>query len=560
MENTLPTKPVSFSALHRAAYWQRLREEEFDVLVIGGGITGAGIALDAATRGLRVALVEKRDFASGTSSRSTKLIHGGLRYLKQLEIRLVREVGLERAIVHRNARHLVLAERMLLPIVEGGSLGKMMSSLGLWVYDYLAKVDKKERRRMMPADETLSVEPLLRKDIVKGGGLYYEYRTDDARLTIETIKTAVANGGLCLNYAAVEGFDFADEAQPVAIVRDALQPDAAPVRLRAKYIINAAGPWVDTLRAVDTEGVRGKRLHLTKGVHIVVPRERLPLQQSAYFDVLADKRMCFAIPRQGVTYIGTTDTNYKESTDNPQADSADVDYILAAANEMFPTAKLSRKDVISTWAGLRPLIHQEGKSPSELSRKDEIFVSSSGLISIAGGKLTGYRKMAERVVDLVCKKMGKSIACRTANLRVNGADFDNRRAFDEFVQKRSTSMRDLGVHPSELIALAQRYGSNLDLIIERAYELAPQLAGDGAQALEYAELLYGVDYEMVTTMEDFLIRRTGWLYFERPRLEKSAERIFKWLQNALSQSPETAQAQHAAYLQEYASVMQWSEK
>lgn len=554
--NTLPS-PVSFSALQRAAYWQRLASEEFDVLVIGGGITGAGIALDAASRGLRVALVEKQDFAAGTSSRSTKLIHGGLRYLKQFEIRLVREVGLERAIVHRNARHLVLAERMLLPIVEGGSLGKMMSSIGLWVYDYLAKVDKDERRRMLAKADTLAHEPLLRRDIVKGGGLYYEYRTDDARLTIETMKTATRYGACCLNYASVEGFDFSNSEQPVALVRDTLQPDGEQIRLRAKYIINAAGPWVDTLRAVDTEGVKGKRLHLTKGVHIVVPRERLNLQQSAYFDVLADKRMCFAIPRQGITYIGTTDTNYTGSTDAPQAEKADVDYILAAANAMFPAAKLTQADVISTWAGLRPLIHQDGKSPSELSRKDEIFVSSSGLISIAGGKLTGYRKMAERVVDLVCKKMNRTAVCRTANLPVNGADFESSEAFEEFVQKRATSMRDLGIAPSEIVALAQRYGSHLDLIVEKAYELAPQHEGNGAQALEQAELLYGIEHEMVNTAADFLIRRTGWLYFERPRLEQSAERVRGWLKAALGQDEATAAAQFGDYLREYASVMAW---
>lgn len=550
----------TFSALHREEYFDRLSQEEFDILVIGGGITGAGIALDAVSRGLRVALVEKNDFAWGTSSRSTKLIHGGLRYLKQLEIRLVREVGLERAIVHHNARHVVLPERMLLPIVDGGSLGKMMSSLGLWVYDYLANVEKEERRKMLSKVETEAAEPLLRTDILKAGGLYYEYRTDDARLTIETLKTAVAHGAVALNYCQATAFNFAEDADNGGISRTTVRDTVSQKDyiIKSKYVVNAAGPWVDTLRAIDTEGVQGKRLHLTKGVHIVVPRERLNLAQSAYFDVLPDKRMCFAIPRLGVTYIGTTDTNYTGDVNTPQAEYADVAYILEATNAMFPDVKLTANDVISTWAGLRPLVHQDGKSPSELSRKDEIFVSTSGLISIAGGKLTGYRKMAERVVDLVCKKMKRSRICLTANLRVAGADFDSSEEFEQFLNLRAQSLKDLGIAPAAVIALGQRYGSNLDWIIEKAYALSAETESR-ADAFLLAEIEYAVAFEMVQTLSDFLIRRTGRLYFERPAISQNYPHIAELMAKTLAWSP----SQKAEYLQdfeaEFARVMAWQE-
>jgi glycerol-3-phosphate dehydrogenase len=397
---------MQFSARNRQAFKDAIAGEVYDILVIGGGITGAGIALDAAARGLKVALIEKNDFAHGTSSRSTKLIHGGLRYLKQLEIALVREVGQERAILHHNAPHIVIPEKMLLPIIEGGSLGKYSTSLGLYVYDRLAGVQRNERRKMLSKEETLQLEPQLRQDILKGGGVYIEYRTDDARLVIEVLKTAVEKGALPINYCEAVSFIYEEKQVAGVVCRDSLQGDSFTIK--ARKVINAAGPWVDKLRKLDNS-LNGKRLHLTKGVHLVVSKDRLPLRQSVYFDIPGDGRMMFAIPRGKVVYLGTTDTSYTESPDHPLTTEEDVAYVLKATNHMFPAANLSPDDVISTWAGLRPLIHEDGKSPSELSRKDEIFVSASGLLSMAGGKLTGFRKMAERVVDMVAADLSKSL-------------------------------------------------------------------------------------------------------------------------------------------------------
>ena len=279
------------SATNRSVLLDNLKTETFDLLVIGGGITGAGIALDAASRGMKVALVEKLDFASGTSSKSTKLIHGGLRYLKQFEIALVREVGSERAIVHTLAPHLVISEKMLLPLIKGGTYGSILTSFGLMVYDVLAGVESVDQRVMLDKKETMAAEPLLDENRVEGGGLYAEYRTDDARLTIEVIKTRGFYGAKCANYVMAENFIYEGEGEKKkitgAICRDELTDSS--FEIKSKFVVSAAGPWVDELRGIN-KSKEGKRLHLTKGVHVVVPHEKLPVKQAVYFDV-PDGRM-----------------------------------------------------------------------------------------------------------------------------------------------------------------------------------------------------------------------------------------------------------------------------
>jgi len=543
----------TFSATERTTWLSKLESDFFDLLVIGGGITGAGIALDAATRGLKVALIEKKDFAWGTSSRSTKLIHGGLRYLKQLEFSLVHEVGVERAIVHANAPHIVIPEKMLLPIVEEGSLGKTLSSIGLWVYDRLASVEKEERRKMLEKEVVMGLEPLMRPDILLGGGLYYEYRTDDARLTIESMKTAVANGAVCVNYTELTDFIYKENGYVGgAVVRDHLSNKT--IKVRARRVVNAAGPWVDTVRNHDKEGVVGKRLHLTKGVHAVVPYEKLPLKQSVYFDVKKDNRMCFAIPRGNITYIGTTDTFYDKDINQPNASREDVEYILEATNYMFPSAKLNISDVESSWAGLRPLIHQDGKSPSELSRRDEIFYSETGLISIAGGKLTGYRKMAERVLNFVSKTMRIKSSSKTQKLRLSGGDFDSTEAIEEYIYKVTGEAKQINLKLEQVKALVYKYGTNTDLIINRAYELYSSIS-DTQERILAAEVWYSVHYEMTNNLCDFLIRRTGRLYFERPSLEHWSPYIANQMAELLGWSEEQKLEEIAAFNLEYKAVI-----
>lgn len=493
---------------------QSIQHEKFDLLIIGGGITGAGIALDAASRGLKTALIEKDDFAYGTSSRSTKLIHGGLRYLKQLEFGLVKEVGSERAIVHKLAPHLVIAEKMLLPLKEGRGFGTLLTSFGLKLYDWLAGVKEIDQRKMLTRQQILQHEPLLKPDDVKGGGLYAEYRTDDARLTLEIVKTAAGHGACGINY--VQATDFLYEKGIVCGVKAMDTLAQQSLLIKASTVVNAAGPWVDELRAID-KSKEGKQLHLTKGVHIVVDRKKFPVRQAIYFDV-PDGRMIFAIPRGRTTYIGTTDTDYHQAIDEVKTTVEDARYLIEAVNDSFPEVNLQLADVESSWAGLRPLIHEAGKSASELSRKDEIFQSPSGLISIAGGKLTGYRKMAERVVDMVISVSfeGRDLkSCYTDKISLCNEAFssvDDVRAYKKAV---ASNLTPFGLqHYADY--LVETYGRQTDDIL---FGLEKFSGDDCNVNLARSELSFTLENEMVQTPLDFFIRRTGMLFFDMPRLK-----------------------------------------
>ncbi|MCX2718350.1 glycerol-3-phosphate dehydrogenase/oxidase [Lentiprolixibacter aurantiacus] len=519
---------IPFSNKNREEILSKLSKEHFDILVIGGGITGAGIALDAASRGLKVALVEKADFASGTSSKSTKLIHGGLRYLKQFDFWLVKEVGSERAIVHKLAPHLVLPEKMLLPLIENGSYGKWLTSIGLKVYDILAQVSGDDKRKMLEKKEALKLEPLLPKKILKGAGHYAEYRTDDARLTLENIKTSLDYGATVLNYVEVTDFTYDGEKVTGAEVKDHVSGET--LTIKATYVISAAGPWVDRLRSLNNS-LRGKRLHLTKGVHLVFPYEKLPVKQSVYFDV-PDGRMIFAIPRGKVTYVGTTDTDYLDDKDHVTTDLADAIYLISAVNNMFPDINLEMEDIESSWAGLRPLIHEEGKSASELSRKDEIFTSESGLISMAGGKLTGYRKMAERVVNQVAVKFKEDHnrdipSCKTDTIPLCGSAFKKFKHVKQYITEVHGRIAGDGFNDYDAWYLVTNYGKQTEQILlnyQNSKVSSPQ------ERMILAELEFGLDYECILTPLDFFIRRTGRLYFDIHSVRKFAEPVLAYFQ------------------------------
>ncbi|EXX86582.1 glycerol-3-phosphate dehydrogenase [Paenibacillus darwinianus] len=495
-----------------------LCEEPLDLLVIGGGITGAGIALDAQARGLRTGLIEMQDFAAGTSSRSTKLVHGGLRYLKQLHLKLVAEIGRERAIVYRNAPHVTTPVWMLLPIIDGGTFGTFSTSLALKLYDYLAQVERSERRKMLNKAATLSKEPLLQSAKLKGAGYYVEYRTDDARLTLEIMKKAVEYGASALNYMKAEELLYEEKRLVGVEATDCLTGHR--YRIYAKKVINATGPWADLLREQDGSK-KEKYLHLTKGVHLVVSGERFPLHEAVYFDTpFGDKRMIFAIPREGKTYIGTTDTNYNKDKDkaNPLMTSEDVTYILQAVNWMFPMLRITPNDVESSWVGLRPLIHEEGKDPSEISRKDEVFLSSSGLITIAGGKLTGYRKMAEKVVDMVIEQIriedGRSFptSC-TDTIPLSGGGIAVN-VFERYVDEQARAGEQVGILYEKSKRLTQRYGTNIATIYEIARKGEAIARRYGMPIDVYASLVYGIEHEMVAAPVDYFIRRTSALFFD----------------------------------------------
>ena len=522
----------ALSALKRSDYISEIPQDKFDIAIIGGGITGAGIALDAASRGMKTVLIEKYDFAGGTSSRSTKLIHGGLRYLKQMEFGLVRQVGRERSIIYRLAPHLVHPIDMLLPIVKNGSLGRTTTSLALFIYDFLAKVKKRDQYKMLGPKQVTEAEPLLKKEGLIGGALYKEYRTDDARLTISILKTAADYGAYCVNYLKAEGFLYESGKITGITCRDLLADKTCTIS--AKKIINAAGPWVDDVRRKD-EQVKGKKLHLTKGIHIVVDRKRIPVNHALYFDVPDDNRMIFVIPRNEIVYIGTTDTDYTGDKNNITITKEDISYLLNAVNASFPSVHLTPVDILSGWAGLRPLIHKEGKSPNELSRKDEIFTSSSGLLSIAGGKLTGYRRMAEKIVNRIALEFVRKYnlhfpACRTENIMLHGAI--SGMPVDEFIERRAGEAKQVGFTTEKVRILVERYGADVEQIIENAFHFYHQIP-DPEERILKAELKYCIENEMVTGISDFLIQRTGMLFFEREKAIAQYETIGKLLEELL---------------------------
>ncbi|MGL4392234.1 MAG: glycerol-3-phosphate dehydrogenase/oxidase, partial [Fusobacteriaceae bacterium] len=365
-----------FSKNTRKTDWEKVDEKEYDLIIIGGGITGAGIALDGASRGMSCVLFEMQDYGAGTSSRSTKLIHGGLRYLKNFEIGVVAEVGKERAIVYENAPHITTPLRMLLPVYKKYSpMPKFMIAIGLMVYDFLAGVKSSERKKMLSADGTLSRENLLSPKNLTGGGDYVEYRTDDARLTISVIKSANKKGAKTFNYTKVTNLIY-DNSGKISGVEVTDKISGETKKVFAKIVINATGPWVDFVRDMDKSKF-GKTLHWTKGVHFVVDQKKFPLKNSIYMDT-PDGRMIFCIPRGDKTYVGTTDTDYKGNIEKIYMDKVDCEYLLKMLKPVFPNLNLTLSDIESSWAGVRPLIHEEGKSPSAISRKEEILFSKSG--------------------------------------------------------------------------------------------------------------------------------------------------------------------------------------
>jgi len=520
-------KVKPFSILNRAEQIKTLASEKFDLVIIGGGVTGAGIALDAASRGMKTCLIEKNDFASGTSNKSTKLIHGGLRYLKQLEIGLVKESGRERAIVHKLAPHLVIPEKMLLPLVEGGTYGKLMTSIGLKVYDLLASVEGDDRRKMLNKAETLKKEPLLDAKTILGSGYYSEYRTDDARLTIELLKKASEFGATILNYCEMETFIYNTKGQINSI--DCIEHNSKDIiNIESKNFVSATGPWVDVLREKDASK-NNKQLHLTKGVHLVFPFKKFPLKQSVYFDV-SDGRMIFAIPRGRITYVGTTDTDYVGNLEHVVATKTDIKYLLDAVNASFPKLQLTEKDIESNWAGLRPLIHEEEKDPSELSRKDEIFISNSGLISIAGGKLTGYRKMAHRVIDAVLKTMtskqkSKFKASHTEKIALTTNAMASYKDVKHYRKALHIQLKKAGIKDSYFAKyLTSTYGKQADVIIKQMQSFSNKNA---ELRLIRSELWYSIHFEMINSLADFFVRRTGRLYFNISSISKFKDPILK---------------------------------
>jgi glycerol-3-phosphate dehydrogenase len=505
---------TEFSWRTRRESLSRLAEEVFDVLIIGGGITGAGLALDAALRGLRVALVEKRDFAAGTSSRSTKLIHGGLRYLEHFDLALVREGLRERAILARNAPRLARPFPFVIPIYENRRRNydrPLKMRLGLLLYDLLAGRGAFARHRRLSRGEALTLAPQLDPRGLKGAFLYYDAVTNDSRLVVEVIKTARKRGAEVANYTRVAGFIKNGEGKiDGARLRDELT--GGEIECRARIVINATGVWMEDLIRLDGQAANGlnKRLRPAKGVHLTVPADRLRVDAAWLIPSLTSHRFYFVVPWEGRVNIGTTDTDYSGDKDHPQAEPEEVNEILGAINSYFPEARLEPSDVISSWAGLRPLITDPRVSATtEISRKEEIIESEDGLISIGGGKLTTYRLMAERGIDLAARRLNErfniAAGVATAKDEAIGGEISS----DEITitPELLSQTENLPIETAQ--HLLRDYGPDYRLLVELTRE-DERLRGRLVEGLPQilAEVVYAARCEMAMTLADVMTRRT----------------------------------------------------
>lgn len=566
---------MSFSKATRKESIQVLKKEEMDLLIIGGGITGAGVAIQAAAAGMKTGLIEMQDFSEGTSSRSTKLVHGGIRYLKNFDVEVVADTVTERAIVQGIAPHIPKPDPMLLPIYndEGPTTFSMFSvKVAMDIYDQLANVKGTnfENYTLTP-EEVLEREPFIKKEGLQGAGVYLDFRNNDARLVIENIKQAASDGGHMVSKMKAVGFLYEGDKIIGVKARDLLTGET--IEIHAKLVINTSGPWVDKVRNMNFTQPILPKMRPTKGVHLVVDAKKLPVPQPTYFDTAQnDGRMVFAIPRENKTYFGTTDTDYQGDYVDPKVTQEDVDYLLTVINHRYPEAKLTLQDIESSWAGLRPLLignagsdynggdngnistqsfqqavdvvtdYKDGKAtrdevedvlnnlessraekrlaPSSVSRGSSLEQAPDGMITLSGGKITDYRKMAAGAIELIRKLLQedydltfKEVDSKT--YAVSGGDFDPTKVA-EMVGEQAKIGVAAGLSEEEAAYIADFYGTNASKIFQLAKEMD---AYPGMTLAESARLRYGMEEEMVLTPVDYLLRRTNHLLFERDTVD-----------------------------------------
>lgn len=493
---------LPFSVKDRGRDAARAEQGTFDLIVIGGGITGAGVLRDASLRGLRTLVLEKDDFAAGTSSKSSKLIHGGLRYLKNFDFQMTRESCIERNLLVRQNPHLVEPMPFLFPIYEGDKEGPGLVRLGMWVYEALASFQNFERFKMVSRAKSLELAPDMRGEGLRGSAYYYDAWVDDARLVIETLKAGLRAGGVAFNRMKVVG--FLKEAGRVVGVTAEDTLTGGRHTFRGRVVLNATGTWVEAIRGLDS-GRKEGLLKPTKGVHLVLARDRVRQGPTLAFSSVQDRRMMFSIPWEKVLIVGTTDTHYDGDPDRVVTTAEDVDYILTAANHIFPAAKLTEADVLATYAGLRPLVASaDTENPGEISREHQVFEDPSGLISIAGGKLTTYRLMARQLVDLVVGRlppdMRHGVQACTTDQPISGVIID----VDEEIRRLVSE----GLPQAVAHHLVTTYGPDAYEVRELARHVPggfePLVAGAGYIR---AEVVWAVLHEGAASLSDVLTRR-----------------------------------------------------
>ncbi|EOB1380373.1 type 1 glycerol-3-phosphate oxidase [Enterococcus hirae] len=588
-----------FSRGTRQESIEKMQHEKLDLLIIGGGITGAGVALQAAASGIKTGLIEMQDFAEGTSSRSTKLVHGGIRYLKTFDVEVVADTVGERAVVQGVAPHIPKPDPMLLPIYEdeGATTFNMFSvKVAMDLYDKLANVTgtKYENYTLTP-EEVLEREPFLKKEGLKGAGVYLDFRNNDSRLVIDNIKKAAEDGAYLVSKMKAIGFLYEGDQIVGVKARDLLTDQV--VEIHAKIVINTSGPWVDKIRNLNFKRAVSPKMRPTKGVHLVVDAKKLPVPQPTYFDTgKQDGRMVFAIPRENKTYFGTTDTDYQGDYTDPKVTQEDVDYLLDVINHRYPDANITLADIESSWAGLRPLLignsgsdynggdngsisdksfskvvdtvteykenkasrlevedvlnHLENsrdeKAPSSISRGSSLERESDGLVTLSGGKITDYRKMAEGALKLIRQLLKDDYRMSVKEIDskhypVSGGDFDPTK-LEETVEELTKIGVESGLAEADAKYIADFYGTNAKKIFALAKEMTPY---EGLSLAESARLRYGLEEEMVLAPGDYLIRRTNHLLFERDQLDAIKQPIIDAIASYFAWSAEEKKRQEA---------------
>ncbi|GAC1689273.1 MAG: glycerol-3-phosphate dehydrogenase [Gemmatimonadaceae bacterium] len=500
-----------------------LGEREFDLLIIGGGITGAGTARDAALRGLSVALIERDDFGSGTSSRSSRLVHGGVRYLEHGHLHLVFESSAERRRLLRIAPHLVRPLEFTWPVYQGARIPGWKVAAGLTLYDMLALFQNIGKHRRLTGRAVLAKEPALRSEALMGGASYHDAATDDARLTLVNVLDAVERGAVAANHVEARRLVFAAGSARGAEVTDRLT--GASFVVRARVIVNAAGPWGDEVRLLESSvapsGVRG-----TKGVHVAVARSRVLNRGAVTLLSPLDGRVMFVLPAGDQTIIGTTETDTRAHPDSVRASAADLDYLLASANAYFPSAALARDDIIAAWAGIRPLAaEQVGAMANAASREHAITRGTAGVLSVSGGKLTTYRAMAEEIVGIVLKTLHRRApASGSARTLLPGGALDS--VEDEAARATASVTGWADQSASVVTRLVHAHGSRWPRVWSRATH-EPRLAAALVPGLPYlaVEAIHAVHAEMACTLADILMRRTRIAYETTDHGVAAADRV-----------------------------------
>lgn len=592
---------MRFSKETRQRAIEKLQDRTLDLLIIGGGITGAGVALQSAASGLETGLIEMQDFAEGTSSRSTKLVHGGIRYLKQFDVEVVSDTVKERAVVQQIAPHIPKADRMLLPVYDepGSTFSQFRLKVAMDLYDLLAGVTGTPlANKELTKEEVLERAPQLKQEGLLGGGEYLDYRNNDARLVIENIKRSNQDGALIASRVKAVGYLKDENGKVIGVkAEDVLTGNV--FEIKARIVINTTGPWSDVVRNLDNGEQQIQQMRPTKGVHLVIDNSKIKVPNATYFDTgLGDGRMVFVIPRENKTYFGTTDTDYRGDLKHPTVTQEDVDYLLEIVNNRFPDVNITLDDIESSWAGLRPLIsgnnasdynggdngsiseesfdnlistvsrylnkeasrddvtesilaiesNTSEKNPSSISRGSSLDIDDNGLVTLAGGKITDYRKMAEgamrEIIDMLAENYGRHY--RLVNSKtypVSGGELNPAN-----VESELETFAQLGVKRGLDIAdaryIANVFGSNAPRVFNLANELE---AAEGLTIRDTLVLHYTMREEAVLTPVDYFLRRTNHLLFMRETMDQLIQPIANEMAKYLGWSEED-KAEHLAEL------------